>query len=66
MKQRPSKIVTAQYYAFRTQLEDLILELSKRVKKEGIEGEDISELIYTARNYVNRRNKLIKEKGMIQ
>jgi len=60
--------LSVQYYFFRNHLEETILEMAKRINKNKNriedEKEEIAELIYTARNFVNRRNQMIKKKGL--
>jgi hypothetical protein len=41
-------------------LEDLIVTISDEIINDGLDHEKISELIYTARQYSNRRNKYLK------
>jgi hypothetical protein len=52
--------ISKQYFFFKEQLEDLIVTISDEIINDGLDHEKISELIYTARQYSNRRNKYLK------
>jgi hypothetical protein len=49
-------LVNKQYKLFEVQLKILISEINK----EGLDPESVKELIYIARQYINRRNKVKK------
>ena len=61
MKRKPKLApISKQYFFFKEQLEDLIITISDEIINDGIDHEKIGELIYTARQYNNRRNKYLK------
>jgi hypothetical protein len=53
--------ISKQYFFFKELLEDLIITISDEIVHDGgLDNDKISELIYTARQYSNRRNKYLK------
>ncbi len=57
------KVIIDQYRLFEAQLEVLIKELSKSKR---LDPESVKELIYTARQFINRKNKVKKIIGAEQ